>query len=100
MKCEIDSHNGTLAYLEQNSHSGYHQVSSRSPAITIIIHVSEAFEWFLGNPLRLLCPLSNAIAGNLEITWPYLLSEFCSKQARVSQCKLTLHFSMGLNGSL
>ena len=43
---------------------------------------SEPFEWFLGNALRLLCPSSNAIAGDLDLTWQYLLSEFRSEQAR------------------
>ena len=58
VKCDIDMHNGTLACLEPNLLSRHWQVSSRSPAI-----ISEAFERFLGNPLRLLCSLSNAIAG-------------------------------------
>ena len=41
MKCEIDFHNGTLACSEQNSLSGYCQVSSRSPAMAFYdMHIS------------------------------------------------------------
>ena len=57
--------------------------------------ISKAFERFLGNPLRLLFPSSNAIAGNLELTWRCPLSDFHSEQAKAPLCKSITHFHYG-----
>ena len=62
-ECEIDFNNGALTYLEQNSLSGYCQVSSRSPAMAFY-DTHSSLRGFQRN-------CSNAsliIVGNLELT--------------------------------
>ena len=70
-------------------------VSSRQPDIV----ASEAFEWFLGNLLRLLDLLDLHIIkcqGNLVLTWQNPLSEFHS---RVPLCKSLSYFIISLNSN-
>ena len=57
------------------------------------------FVCFLGIPLERFQGSGEPVAFHLELTQQYPLSEFCSKQVRVSQCKSSLPFTMGHNSS-
>ena len=78
-KCEINLHNSALACLEQNSLSGYYQVSSRSSTIIRQIDNDHRWTWPITLPLwhtavtPLVCVISHSIYIWLVVWYCFLM---------------------------
>ena len=104
VKCEIDLHNSTLACSEQNSLSGYCQVSSRLSVIILGCKWSiwvvpweslptTSYNAIVGDlELTRQCPSYNAMVGDLELTRQCSLSEFrFERRCCVNPLHISLH---------